>query len=548
MHLFKKPARWATAAACGLLALAALPAAPASAASRAASAAGVEGGAPAAPARYAQQRLDWQPCQSGALECASMTVPRDWYHPGAGADLTVAVSRHRAADPAARRGVLMMAAGGPGASGLGRPAGLASYSPRLAAAYDIVGFDQRGVGASTQVLCSDQDTVDALFTSGDLRDRSPQAVDATVKRSRDFVRDCERRSGGLLPYITTDQAVHDMDLFRALLGESKVSYYGPSYATFLGAYYATEFPRRVDRVVLDSNIGFTGSWQEFLTGQPMSFQRRFEQDFLPWLAANDATYHQGRTAAEAGASYERLRSSLGAHPLDLEGTTVTPNHLDAAATSIIYSGDRFPDLAVLLGVLEHPEAAPQPARAALAEKLKHPLGAQFAADFFSVICQDTPWDHDSASWVRRSAADSRAYPMAGARELTFASVCAAWPRSLAPRVRVTGRGLPAMLMLNSLHDPATYYEGALRAHRETAGTRLITVGGGDHGVYQSHNACVDGYVEGFLVDGRMPAGDASCAGNPLPVPGRQDRTGQAEEPLSTTRSVPTTAPASGEAR
>ncbi|MFH7595634.1 alpha/beta hydrolase [Streptomyces racemochromogenes] len=513
MHLFTKPARWATAAACGLLALAALPAAPAGAAEARSGAP-----APAVPARYAQQRLDWKPCQSGALECASMTVPRDWYHPGSGADLTVAVSRHRAADPAARRGVLMMAAGGPGASGLGRPAGLAAYSQRLAAAYDIVGFDQRGVGASTQVVCSDQDTVDALFGSGDLRDRAPQAVDATVERARGFVRDCERRSGGLLPYITTDQAVHDMDLFRALLGEAKVSYYGPSYATFLGAYYATEFPRRVDRVVLDSNIGFTGSWQDFLTGQPMSFQRRFEQDFLPWLAENDATYHQGRTAEEAKASYERLRDALGEHPLDLEGTAVTPNHLDAAATSVIYSGDRFPDLAGLLGVLEHPEAAPPAARKALAEKLKHPLGAQFAADFFSVICQDTRWNQDGAYWVRRSAADSAAYPMAGARELTFASVCAAWPRSLAPRVRVTGRGVPPMLMLNSLHDPATYYEGALKAHRETAGTRLITVGGGDHGVYQSHNACVDAYVEGFLVDGRMPAADASCAGRPLPGP------------------------------
>ncbi|MFJ8159752.1 alpha/beta hydrolase [Streptomyces sp. NPDC096136] len=510
MHLFKKPARWATAAACGLLALAALPAAPASAAAKDA--------APAAPARYAQQRLDWQPCQSGALECAAMTVPRDWYHPGAGADLTVAVSRHRASDPAARRGVLMMAAGGPGASGLGRPAGLAAYSPKLAAAYDIVGFDQRGVGASTQVVCSDQDTVDALFTSGDLRDRSPRAVEATLDRARGFVRDCERQSGGLLPYVTTNQAVHDMDLFRSLLGESKISYYGPSYATFLGAYYATEFPRRVDRVVLDSNIGFTGSWQEFLTGQPMSFQRRFEQDFLPWLAANDATYHQGRTPQEAKASYERLRGALGEHPLDLEGTLVTPNHLDAAATSVIYSGDRFPDLAMVLGVLQHPDAAPPAARKALAEKLRHPLGAQFAADFFSVICQDTPWNHDSDSWVRRSEADSRAYPMAGARELTFASVCASWPRSRAPRVQVTGRGLPSMMMLNSLHDPATHYEGALRAHRETAGSRLITVGGGDHGVYQAHNPCVDAYVEGFLVDGRMPAEDASCEGRPLPDP------------------------------
>ncbi|RSS42152.1 alpha/beta hydrolase [Streptomyces sp. WAC07061] len=539
MDLLKKTARRAAAAAFGLLAVAAVPAVPAHAAPGAESR--------AIPARYADQRLDWRPCASGPLECASMAVPRDWYHPGRGPDLTVAVSRHRSTDPAARRGVLMMAAGGPGASGLGRPAGLASYAPKLAAAYDIVSFDQRGVGASTNVVCSGQDEVDALFAGGDLRDRSEEAVRGTVRRARDFVRDCRRNSGGLLPHITTDQAVHDMDLYRSLLGVRQVSYYGPSYATYLGAVYATRFPSRVERVVLDSNIDFSGSWQEFLTGQPMSFQRRFEQGFLPWLAANDATYHRGGTPAEAKASYERLRASLREHPLDLEGTRVLPDHLDAAATSMIYGGDRFPDLAALLAVLEDPAGAPAATRRALAQKLRHPMDARFAADFFSVVCQDTPWNRDTAYWVRRSGADSRDFPMAGARELAFTSVCAAWPRSGAPRVEVTGRGLPPVLMLNSEHDPATYHEGAVRAHGRLAGSRLITVGGGDHGAYQSRNACVDRYVEDFLLDGRMPEADAACAGRPLPDPAARGGA-QAEEPLSMTRSVPTTEPAAGEAR
>ncbi|MFD0358346.1 alpha/beta hydrolase, partial [Streptomyces sp. NPDC127110] len=198
-------------------------------------------------------------------------------------------------------------------------------------------------------------------------------------------------------------------------------------------------------------------------------------------------------------------------------------------------------------VLEDPAGAPAATRRALAQKLKHPMDARFAADFFSVVCQDTPWNRDTGYWVRRSEADSREYPMAGARELAFTSVCAAWPRSGAPRVEVTGRGLPPVLMLNSERDPATYYEGAVRAHGRLAGSRLITVGGGDHGTYQSRNACVDRYVEDFLLDGRMPEADAACAGRPLPSPAARGGA-QAEEPLSMTRSVPTTEPAAGEAR
>ncbi|MFE5538595.1 alpha/beta hydrolase [Streptomyces sp. NPDC056492] len=523
MHVFNKPGRWLAAAACGLLAAAALPTVPASAASPAsptglASPAGLAAtgaGAPPVPARYRQQDLDWQPCAGGSLECASMSVPRDWYHPGSGPDLTVAVSRHRATDPAKRRGVLMMAAGGPGASGLPRPARLASYSPKLAAAYDIVSFDQRGVGASTKVVCSDQDKVDAMFGGGDLRDRSTAAVRQTFDRAREFVRDCERASGGLLPYITTDQAVHDMDLYRELLGAQKISYYGPSYATFLGAYYATEFPRRVERVVLDSNIDFTGDWQSFLTGQPMSFQRRFEQDFLPWLAARDATYHQGSTPEEAKASYERLRAALHDRPLDVEGTVITPDHLDAAATGALYNANQFADLADLLGFLEHPDQAPAQTRKAVADKLRHPMGAEFAADFLSVTCGDTPWNRDGRYWVEKSAEATRTHPLAGARELTYASVCASWPRSKTPRVKVTGEGLPPVLMLNSKNDPATYYEAAVRAHRGLAGSRLVTVEGGDHGQFQNGNACVDAYVERYLLDGALPAGDTGC-----PAPGR----------------------------
>ncbi|MET9698498.1 alpha/beta hydrolase [Streptomyces sp. NPDC006529] len=524
MHVFtkrKRPVRRAAAAVlCGLLAAAALPAAAAGAAAAAPAAASgtARAEAPPVPERYRAQRLDWHPCAPGPLECASMAVPRDWYHPDAGPDLRVEVSRHRATDPARRRGVLMTAAGGPGSPGTGRAATLAAYGPELAAAYDIVSFDQRGVGASTRVVCSDQDGVDALFSSGDLRDRSPRALAAAVGRARDFVRDCERNSGGLLPYITTDQAAHDMDLYRGLLGADTLSYFGASYATFLGAYYATEFPSRVERLVLDSNVDFTSTWQSFQLGQPMSFQRRYEQDFLPWLAANDATYHQGNTPTAARASYERLRAALSAHPLVVEGTAVTANHLDVATSDAMYNGQRFTSFASVLGVLEHPEQASAADRTAVAARFKHLMSAGFVADYFAVTCADTPWNRSGRFWLEQSGKETREHPVVGARALTFASICANWPRLATPRVEVTGAGLTPALMLNSTKDPATYYEAAVRAHRALPGSRLVTVDGGDHGQYQNGNPCVDAHVEAYLLDGVLPAGDTRCPATALPAP------------------------------
>ncbi|MFH8406657.1 alpha/beta hydrolase [Streptomyces sp. NPDC018019] len=474
-------------------------------------AAAAEGGT-RVPARYTEQRLNWHACDGApSLECAVMTVPRDWHHPADGPDIGISVSRHRAAGPAARRGVLMMAAGGPGGQGLTRPAGFAERSPAVAAAYDIVSFNQRGLPLSTPLRCQTPAEFDAFF-GDDSRDRSPAAVRATVRRSRELARACHERGGGLAPYLTTDQTVRDMDLFRALLGARTIAYYGPSYAAMIGAYYATEFPHRVDRLVLDSPVGFDGTWQTFETGQPLSFQRRFEQDFLPWLAARDATYHYGRTAAAAEAKWEARRRALGAHPADLGGgRRMTANRLDFGTGQALYNTARgFAPLATALAALDHWGTATAAERDTAGKVFGGYLSPEFLAEFTAVTCNDTPWSRDMAGWVRRTAAYTARYPLVGARSLAFAATCAAWPASRAPRVRVSGAGLPPTLMLASRHDPAAHYEGALRAHRALRGSRLVTVAGGDHGQYQNGNACVDALVGRYLLTGAAPAGNVSC--------------------------------------
>lgn len=475
---------------------------------------------PTVPARYAQQHLDWQPCDKGSsLECATMTVPRDWHHPDAGPDISIAVSRHRAGDPAKRRGVLMMAAGGPGASGLGRPEGFVKDSPAVGAAYDVVSFDQRGVGRSTRAVCqTDQEFQD--FLQGDYRDRSPVALKGVLDRSRKLAENCKERSGGLLPYLNTDQTVRDMDLYRSLLGVEKISYYGPSYATMIGAYYATEFPQRVERAVLDSNIAFNGTWEEFMKAQPMSFQRRFEQDFLPWLAKYDSVYHYGRTVAEVKAKWEKQRQALHDKPLVIGSVTIGANQLDNGAIRTIYNAEQgFPALAGSLAALDHWDTATPQEKGMAGKVFGEYLSPDFLAEYFSVTCNDTPWTRDTDYWKAQSAKDTRALPLLGARELAFASVCAYWPTSPAPKVKVTGKGLPTTLMLNSVHDPATYYEGAVRAHKALRNSRLVTVvGGGNHGQYHNNNACVDKLVDDYLLTGAAPAHDTTCAANPLPVP------------------------------
>jgi pimeloyl-ACP methyl ester carboxylesterase len=61
------------------------------------------------------------------------------------------VSRIRSSQPRKRRGVLLLIPGGAGGSGINEPSAVAAKLPAAVRdAYDLVGFDPRGVGQSTQ--------------------------------------------------------------------------------------------------------------------------------------------------------------------------------------------------------------------------------------------------------------------------------------------------------------------------------------------------------------------------------------------------------------
>lgn len=69
---------------------------------------------------------------------------------------------------------------------------------------------------------------------------------------------CGRNAADKLPYASTRNVARDMDIIRSVLRESKISYFGGSYGTYLGTVYTQMFPARVDRVVLDSNADVSG--------------------------------------------------------------------------------------------------------------------------------------------------------------------------------------------------------------------------------------------------------------------------------------------------
>ena len=101
--------------------------------------------ATAAPASsYLDQKPEWQRCSSydpESFECATLKVPLDYQRPD-GPMIDLAISRIKSADPAKRRGVLLINPGGPGAPGLGWPLYTENSLPKdVRDQYDLIGFD-----------------------------------------------------------------------------------------------------------------------------------------------------------------------------------------------------------------------------------------------------------------------------------------------------------------------------------------------------------------------------------------------------------------------
>src|SRR3984885_12472210 len=273
-------------------------------------------GSAAGPIVPANSTLRWHSCggltgQEGIRDCTTLSVPLNYADP-AGRHISLALDMVPATAPVSQQqGILLVNPGGPGGSGLSLAAELAQgLSPTVARDYDIVGFDPRGVGSSVPQL-----SCDPTFFTGPRPNYIPASAAAeqvNIDRAKTYAHDCEQKFGWLLPYMTTKNMARDLDAIRAAFGVSKINYFAFSYGTYLGQVYATLFPRRVRRMVLDSTVDPTGVWYTDNVDQDYAFQGRMNA-FYAWVAQYASTYNLGSTAAQVRSAWYRARNQLLAH-------------------------------------------------------------------------------------------------------------------------------------------------------------------------------------------------------------------------------------------
>ncbi|MFE2290873.1 alpha/beta hydrolase [Streptomyces sp. NPDC059452] len=472
------------------------------------------------PAGRAVPPLVWGPCgpSSGGIpalagqECARMQVPLDYGDLG-GRTVEVAVTRLRTDRPDARRGTLFVVPGGPGSSGVQR---LAQKGEALRAAtrgaYDLVSLDPRGVGASTRASCGIPAADRHLMT---LRSwpASDGSIAANAERSRRTAELCARNGGPVLRSFTTRNEVRDLDRLRGALGERKVSVWGSSYGSYVGAVYAQLHPDRIDRLVLDS----TGDPDPgrvaygWLANMAPGAAERFP-DFAAW-AADPAREAEGLRLARRPGDVQPLFLALAREldrtprPSDVPGVPLSGNLLRQVLQNALYSDAAFTPLARLVKEAQDPGGRP-----VLPPELAGPLPDEDASMTVAAVCNDVRWPGPASGYADRVAADRARYPLTAGMPVNI-TPCAFWKYEEEPRpTRITDEGPSNVLMIQSLRDPSTPLAGALKMRKALGGrARMVTVEQGGHGVYLGNgNACGDRVVSDFLVTGARPARDRHC--------------------------------------
>ena len=460
-------------------------------------------GSPPTAAPATPGSLDWRRC-GHSLQCATLAVPKDYDDPAKGL-IELYVERRPASRTGRRIGSLLVNPGGPGVPGSYMAQEAAGYfSSTLTDRFDIVGWDPRGAGRSSPIVCTDD--LDPFLTLDPTPD-TPAEHQALVTASKTFGEQCQAAAGGLLPYVSTYDSAHDMDEIRRALGEDKISYLGASYGSALGATWVTRFPATVRAAVLDGASNVNAEESTDLRQQATALEQSLADALGACAADTKCPFHGGKDVA---AAFDALWARVDASPVPVKGVAGAPDVgqgvMFYGVVSQLYDEAFRPQLYSALAALERGQGRPMyelyQSYKTSGGRFPHELDALTA-----INCVDKPGPTDIAEIDRLADELAVLAPRLG-RALGSGYVCATWPAAPRP-FTVTGKGAGPVLVVGTTGDPIT----PLTSSRALAGDleqgRLLTVEAKHHTGY-GVNECATKTVDAYLTDLVVPAEGTVC--------------------------------------
>lgn len=435
-------------------------------------------------------------------ECAQLTVPADPRDP----------TFDRIVLDVVRTGL----GDGPGRAGLAtRPPLLvlgdtaldptARHAARLAeqmpapvlARYTLIGLDRRGTGADP-FACSRADARAALL------DADPAGFDAAalLDSARTVVQQCNLAPGARLDGFSSAAAATDVDVLRQALGVRRLSAIGSGDAADVLADWARAVPDGVGRLVLDGPAAPGVDEPDRSEDRARAAEAAFDAFALRCGGGGNCPL-----GAAPRAAVTALIAGLRDHPLTgADGHRLTAGAALAALRLGLGEPTGWPGLASALAAAGRGDPAP------LLAVLASLTGT--AGTFDAVLatrCNDAPHRIAPAEISDLAARWRTAYPLFGGSAASGLAACAPWPTGGATQAPgpVTPVGLPPLLVVGTAADPNTPQDRSKAAADALPPASYVAWQGGGTGAYP-RTPCVDGLVDGLLLDGTPPPAGVTC--------------------------------------
>lgn len=508
---------------------------------------------------------------SESFECARLLVPLDWQNSSNPHTVAVAIRKLPAKVPPSDPsygGTIIVNPGGPGGSGttfIQMAGALIQALVDGEKHYDILSFDPRGVYRTTpNAYCFFSTFNDEIWAlrkrfvgnlgtgpealkihwaaeeargslcaspevSGYADDENIRRHVSTASTARDMLEIVEK----IHEHQISSSGLADLQPQRPIHFERpkpKLQYIGFSYGTLLGNTFASLFPDRVGRMVLDGNVD-AGDWvkryyRNIVEDAEKERSYIFERCYIG--KSKCSLWRQNDTGpgdieSRVDSVLEKIRESP--LPISVPGDAgcITYSDLQMMLLIALYSPAFFGNIADLLNDIltnqtSHilslwnptiPPPCPGDKGQDLLQSIMHTPEVQAA-----IVCSDSEDLSNSnisefRHYLDAMIADS---PTAGPLLAEMSLPCARWSPTLRTKWRFTGpfESSNPILFTNNVYDPVTPIANAKRNARGHQGSIVLEQATAGHCALFPPQECMWGHVRRYLHDGILPPNGTVC--------------------------------------
>ncbi|KAH7103149.1 TAP-like protein-domain-containing protein [Auriculariales sp. MPI-PUGE-AT-0066] len=480
------------------------------------------------------EKLEWHPCGEPLL-CARLAVPLDYTKPDASDRAAIALvrypSKYQTDDPK-WRGPVLYNPGGPGHSGvffIGALGGL--FSNLIGSEFDHIGFDPRGVGYSTPKLGVFADGSPEEMLWKIQRPNTVNSLDDSLIRSFNHYKIlgelAVKRVNETARLVSTAFVARDMLRITEAFGREKLQFYGFSYGTQLGVTFASMFPDKVERIILDGVVDaedyIAGAWKNNIVAADQTLKLVYDA----CATSAECPLHED-SSEKIAARVNAITEKLNQYPLlAMDDSGKQYGQVDGTFVR-----------SLLLALLYGPYQFTAPYLQAIADAEVGNASSLLNA-FYGEVMSPSQYTCPVGNGVKTppepvealpAIACGDAYPVQedieGLRkwfeELTHISsmadtfwihvACAGWRLEAAESYRgpFTGNTSHPLLFIGNTLDPVTSLVAAKKMAKGYEGAVTLTQNSGGHASIAAQSQCTHKYIREYFINGTLPSADTVC--------------------------------------